>query len=620
MHRLSRFVTLLFALLLTSNSFAENRNLEQELGDIESQINSQPSKFFYRLNQLKEDLPQFDIYSQQYFWTLYCDTAVRMELYQDVIDLVNNQLSQATTELTNDNKIELLICRAESKQALGKTQQSLLDYNMALEQAINSKHQELEISVLVKLGQMHGSLSNFAKGQKYLLRAFKLAQSLENDELLNNVNSSLGGFYAYKKEYAKSIPYYHKTKDYHLAKGHLQQASISVYNLGVIANKLQDYKRAVAYFNEAKSLSEKVGDIPGIAYAELKMVPALLAEQRFKEAEEGLNVAYNFFFQQKNSTKLAEVQKFRAQIDIHEGQYQLAIDLLHKVLPIYQKSQFLDEQSAVLLMISEAYLLNDDPDNSLRFYKQYHQIENELASRQSEEITQRMAAEFQFELKENENSQLKKLLDAEQQKVKAQKATQNLQIGLIVAGILLIVFVVYHLYKQYSYGKKMRALAMRDDLTQIANRRAIMASLKKSVSWSLRYQDSLSIAIFDIDNFKNFNDSYGHDVGDQVLAAFAQEMANAIRSTDDIGRLGGEEFMLIMPNTTVEQAKILMSRIMPAIRALTIKVKGKDYHVTASAGVTEFDIKNETLMDLYGRADTALYLAKESGRDQYKVS
>lgn len=162
---------------------------------------------------------------------------------------------------------------------------------------------------------------------------------------------------------------------------------------------------------------------------------------------------------------------------------------------------------------------------------------------------------------------------------------------------------------------------MRDELTQVPNRRAIMTSMSKSISWSLRYQHPLSVAMFDIDYFKKLNDSYGHDVGDTVLKTFAQTINDMIRTTDDFGRIGGEEFLLIMPNTSAEQAKVLLSRIMPAIKAIDVDVGSKrTARLTASAGLAEFDSKNDTMMDVYNRADTALYLAKESGRDQYKVS
>jgi len=613
-------ILVICSLFVSISAVAYTEQLKAELGDIDAQLNAQPSKFFYRLNQIKPQLNTYDAYTQQYFWTIYCEASVRMELYEEVIEQVNAQLNQGQKNYSAEHRVALLMCRADAKLALGKHQQSALDLNMALEIATRSKYEELLIEALIKLGDLNTVQSLYAQGHRFLQEAYERAKRLNNEDLFNSVNAALGSFYSYKKEFAKAIPFYEKVREYHLKKGYLQQASISVFNLGVIANKLEDYPQALLHLTEAKELSEQVSDIPGIAYAELKMVPALMAFSRYDEAQNSLEVARNFFVTQNNRSKLAEVGFYQAKLDSYLARYEQAITRLNSALSVYKEFELLSEQAMVLLELSKNYQQLKDDKKALHYYRQYHQVDTELAKRQNEEVTQRLSAEFEAERKESENVQLKKLLEIEQETVKAQKQTQNLQIGLIVSAILLIIFAAFYLFKQYSYGKKMRALAMRDDLTQIANRRAIMASLKKAVSWSLRYQEPLSVAIFDIDNFKKFNDNFGHDVGDKVLAEFAQTLIKAIRATDDFGRLGGEEFMLIMPNTSTVQAKVLLSRVMPAIRALRVPVKGKHYYITASAGVTEFDIKNETLMDLYGRADTALYLAKEAGRDQYKIT
>lgn len=163
-------------------------------------------------------------------------------------------------------------------------------------------------------------------------------------------------------------------------------------------------------------------------------------------------------------------------------------------------------------------------------------------------------------------------------------------------------------------------LANTDVLTFLPNRRKIISTLQEEVIRSNRYDTPLAVSILDIDHFKNVNDTYGHTAGDQVLRSVAACLRTQIRHPDTIGRYGGEEFLIVLPNSEMQAAAEQASRLCQQIRNFRIDVNEQVTSVTISIGVAQFKVGQETWDELLHRADTALYQAKEKGRDRWAAA
>mgnify|MGYP000898978544 FL=1 len=150
-----------------------------------------------------------------------------------------------------------------------------------------------------------------------------------------------------------------------------------------------------------------------------------------------------------------------------------------------------------------------------------------------------------------------------------------------------------------------------DGLTKIGNHRTLIEHLKAEIAEANRTSSPLSIAIFDIDDFKKVNDSKGHVYGDQVLVDVASIIKKSIRCTDFAGRYGGEEFMVIFPNTTLSVASRISERIRQAVEDYNF-VNG--LRITISGGVSQYN--NEKITEFVHSADTKLYSAKRNGKNQ----
>ena len=194
-----------------------------------------------------------------------------------------------------------------------------------------------------------------------------------------------------------------------------------------------------------------------------------------------------------------------------------------------------------------------------------------------------------------------------------------LQVFIFLISVISLLFLLWFLFRLYSM-EKMNALF--DVLTEIYNRRAILLGLKHEIDRAKIFNHKLSIAVVDIDYFKKYNDINGHVAGDKVLRKIAKTLDKGIRATDMVGRVGGEEFLLIFPETNQQGAFKICERIRKSIEDLELPnmkemPSGK---ITISIGVSEFNplLHSKRNENLIIDADRRLYVAKLAGRNVVK--
>ncbi len=166
-----------------------------------------------------------------------------------------------------------------------------------------------------------------------------------------------------------------------------------------------------------------------------------------------------------------------------------------------------------------------------------------------------------------------------------------------------------------ALSKKLSFLSQTDDLTGLANRRAITGMIQHEIVRYERKMRPFCLLIADIDHFKNINDLYGHECGDQVLAAIAQALDKNTKKQDIVSRWGGEEFIILLPETTYEQGQISAERLRLAIETLEVRYGSEVIRMTISIGLTEYS-KGQTFNQIVKSADNLLYQAKGAGRNR----
>src|SRR5439155_23421156 len=214
-------------------------------------------------------------------------------------------------------------------------------------------------------------------------------------------------------------------------------------------------------------------------------------------------------------------------------------------------------------------------------------LQDQLAEKRRDELSSRLRVEFDTAKKEQENRALVRentLRSAALAAADRERRWQRAAIVLtgLLAGALAVLF-----WRQVVNTTRMRAMAMTDELTRLPNRRNILAVAENAFWDSERWHRPLSVIAFDIDHFKRINDAWGHAAGDEVLKNVARTCRMALRPSDHVGRTGGEEFLIVLRDTTASQAAEVAERLRDAVERLDVSAieSGLRLRVTISLGV-----------------------------------
>jgi len=310
----------------------------------------------------------------------------------------------------------------------------------------------------------------------------------------------------------------------------------------------------------------------------------------------------------------------KAKIKQHKKQHNEVITLIEeaKLLRdhIAEKQLKLPLFSNAYLVLANSYAAINDYDNAYQNKKAFIDDYNDYSDTKRESTVEKLTEKYEIAHKKETNKLLdnqNKLKELHIGNVQKQQKDQQKKFALIFCTIL--VFVLLFL-RQLKVRKKLLILAQTDSLTGLLNRASLFSQGQKLVKTSKEQQLELSVLLFDIDRFKLINDQYGHPVGDLVLEKIALLVNETMRSRDIFARLGGEEFVAMLPSTDLDQAKAIAVRVMEKIAQYNFSELGVKTNITLSIGVTNIKDTNAEFDDILHAADLAMYQAKAQGRNQ----
>lgn len=338
--------------------------------------------------------------------------------------------------------------------------------------------------------------------------------------------------------------------------------------------------------NKASNLLQKIAvDTSRFNYAEQYLI--LLVKARIKQ------------YEQQHKTVISLIEEAK---------------LLRKVIAEKQLNSPLF--SNAYLVLATSYAAIKDYDNAYQNKKAFVDDYNDYNDAKRENTVDELTEKYEVAHKIEAN----KLLD-NQNKLKAlrigdvHKQQQNQQKRFMLIFGTILLFVLLFL-RQLKVRKKLIILAQTDSLTGLLNRSALFHQGQKLVKIANEQQVELSIFLFDIDYFKLINDQFGHLVGDLILEKIAQLVSETMRSRDVFARLGGEEFVAILPSTNINQAKAIAVRVLEKIDQYNFSELGVNRNITLSIGVANIKDTNAEFDDILHAADLAMYQAKAQGRNQ----
>nr|WP_239056632.1 GGDEF domain-containing protein [Wenzhouxiangella limi] len=192
--------------------------------------------------------------------------------------------------------------------------------------------------------------------------------------------------------------------------------------------------------------------------------------------------------------------------------------------------------------------------------------------------------------------------------------------NLIIAALAILVLSYVYERAREKAELDLRYLAVTDTLTDLPNRTLVYENFAGMKALALRQDKPLSLLLMDLDHFKQINDQHGHDAGDQVLREVADLLRKRLRRSDQVYRMGGEEFLVMMPDTSLDQAAALAENLRGRIEALDLRFNDQSAPLTASIGVTQMTAPEESFDTLLRRADQNMYWCKARGRNRVRAS
>jgi diguanylate cyclase (GGDEF)-like protein len=405
------------------------------------------------------------------------------------------------------------------------------------------------------------------------------------------------------------------------AHGDAEALSVSTYLEGEVLQAMREFTAAIASFGRARSLSGSLGDHAGVAFSDMRICQLLIELGRYQAARPRCASAARVFAAERSTDVLKQTQVYLARIDLGRGEARQALGLLGHVLD----HGGTDMAPAV---VGIAYRTRARAYGELHDYRRAYADLQEylrryratvLARRMKLQATVRERALAQQEIARN--AVLQQQLDLTRRRETRQTETLRWVAAAGTAGVLVIALLSYILIMNLRHRRQLVRLATEDNLTGMPNRGRTMQLATAALAAAAAQHRPLTVAVIDLDHFKTINDRCGHAAGDYVLREFARVSRGSLRSADILGRWGGEEFLLILPDTTLDAALASVERL--RVLALAIQVPGvaeqMPVRVTFSAGLATTADGAHSLDEIIARADAALYEAKNEGRDLVRI-
>lgn len=481
---------------------------------------------------------------------------------------------------------------------LGNCSKSI-DYSLkALRLLKNNKDSNELCLIFTNIGTAYGSLSDYDKALHYYFKAVSYAEKANNRAEIGNCFRKIGIIYWCLEDYSNSLNFCEKALPIHEDTNNFAGIASVCITIGLAYTHFQEYNKAIDYYNRAYTLSKehniadvKAASIINIGYTNYKL-------NNYDDALHYYKESLKLYEQIGYKVGIATSLLFMGNLFLDTKNYSDALNYLEKSLSIAQEVNIKKVISDIYLAFSNYYEINEDYKNSLYFFKLHSEVKYSMFAETFIKKINKIKTNFELEHKEKELYRLKTV----------QLTKSNMQLQLTNEKIN---------QKNEALeksNKKLEKIAKTDYLTNLWNRMYIIEKINEEINLFRETKDPFVLVIADIDFFKQFNDKYGHTCGDTVLVYLAKDICKMLRPSDCIARWGGEEFLMLLPSTSLEEGYRIANNIRERISSKTYKYNNYQLTITLTFGVFEYT-KEMSIENCLNLVDTALYKGKNTTRN-----
>ena len=475
------------------------------------------------------------------------------------------------------------------------------DYQLALSQSLNTlpiyndlKETIRQAQTLINLGAIYLSLNEFNKAMSTLIKALDIARHLEDPQPLGETLLNIGSTYLLAGDSGKALTEFKKSLQIFKSADNAKMMAFVYCNLAA-ANMLEaEYE----LFNQYIDRGEEFADQIGSNYIKINV---LLQKGQYQINLGDLDAAHAYF---QESLRLAKRQGYQAdvvasmiwisEVNYRWGKLDEAVALLNEALTAAKNNRYDEGRVKAHQKLSQIFEELGDYFQAFEHLKNYYEVnqhinaeKNDLKYNSLETVYRTQVMQSEARIIQTKNHQLEKEISERKWMEDALRQSED----------------------------KYRRLASLDPLTGLNNRRFFYQLATSEMRRIKRYIHPASLLIIDIDRFKNINDKFGHLAGDDVLKMVAGTIKEFVREVDILGRFGGEEFIVLLPETNLERGRQAAQRICSHFSESRFKVNDEDIQVQVSIGVAAYedDLPLDFLID---HADQAMQIAKKAGRNR----
>lgn len=519
--------------------------------------------------------------------------------------------------------ISLKLSQGAILDELGNSEQALAHYLQAEQLAKDSENTKLLADSYSYMANSYSLNHNDIEALKYFHQSYLLLEKIGDKLELAYLKAQMATSYSLIHDDEKAISLANEVIEYFLANEYYFDALYSQSGLANSYLRMKDYQQAEVEFKKVIELSKKIGKSDSVYTAYIGLAKVYFNLEQNDKAR--------YYYQLYESKRNRAPPPYTV---IHDALFIAQVELADENL----------EKVEQAIAITEQALTKFEQENALSWYSTLYDLKSKLAKLQSDYQSAydfqsefiRLKALYHNEERERVRSKFKVMFDTDQAVLKNQLLERNkeldrialenaqnkqwLQNIIIIVAVSFVLILSVFIYRQVRTSKTLHKLANTDTLTELANRRFTFLYAEKMMSQAIRDQKDFAIIIFDVDHFKQVNDKYGHAGGDTALKELALTASEYVRNKDILGRIGGEEFLLVLPNASAKQAAEVAERIRAAIAKKPVFINEQKVNIAASFGVAELSATRASFNQLFYDADIALYQAKEKGRNQVIIA
>ena len=446
-------------------------------------------------------------------------------------------------------------------------------------------------------------LGDYATALEYHLQALEAFRTLKNVEGEVQTFINIGMVSFERERFQEALEAFLHAQQ-HNPEADKHTRALILNHLGRTYLELEQPDQALLHNRESLTLMTDLGDRLEASYIQADLAAVYTKLGRLEEAETFLLESLTVKRQTGDTKGEAEASLQLGEFYLRRGQPELALDTLHEGLASAQQSKAKAEVQKAHRALAEAYKRNRQFREGYLHLEKHEQLSKEVFNQASDLRLQGLRVQYEVEQTESDN-ELYRLKNVEMAQMieELNKLTESLRAADEEKTLLL---------------EQLERQTREDVLTGLFNRRHFDGELERAFAHAKRYGKSLSVAVCDIDHFKRVNDSFSHQMGDEVLKQIAKLLQDGVRQGDTVARYGGEEFVVLLPEISAQDALLVLERIRTSIQNHAWHTLHPDLSITISAGIAD-DLAVASHEKLVGLADIKLYEAKREGRNRVKV-